>query len=208
MAVAWPDGPGIRASRQAAGEDLPYGGARLPGQVQRVERGALGLGDRRGHGESGADAAAPGRLEQLRAGLDDLAQHVRRVGGDGAAAGRGGDELAAEPDERGAEAVGVHLGGEHDGAFRVDGEPVRGAALRSDGGAGAGVDGDQPERFQLGGDGAGGRPGHAEFGGEHGAGGRAAGVDEFQCGAEGAAASLQLACTRRGHTSILALCRH
>ena len=45
-------------------------------------------------------------------GLDDRAQHVRRVGGHGHAAGRGGDDLAAEADQRGPEAVGVHLRGE------------------------------------------------------------------------------------------------
>ena len=73
----------------------------------------------------------PVLAQQFRAGLDDRAEHLRRVGVDGHAAGRGGHDPAAEAHQRGPEPVGVHLRGQHDRAVLGDVEPVRGAALRA-----------------------------------------------------------------------------
>lgn len=173
------------------GEDLAHRGARGPGQVQRVQRGAVRLGDGRRHGQARADAAQPAAAQEFGARLDDLAQHLRRVGGDGDAAGCGGDRPAAQAHQCGAESIGVHLGGEGDGARVVDREAVRGAALGTGGGAGAGVDLDEAERFEFGGDRSGRGPGDAQLGGEDGAGGRAAGVDQFERGAECPTAPVQ-----------------
>ncbi|EFL04182.1 predicted protein [Streptomyces sp. SPB78] len=130
------------------------GGTGGPGDVQRVERCALGFGDGGRHGETGAHAASSGLAQQREARGDDGAEHVRRIGTDHLAAGRGGDEPPAQADQGGAVAVRVHLRGEDDGAFGVEREPVGGAAVRARGGRGARVDPDQPERFQLGGHGA------------------------------------------------------
>ncbi len=159
--------------------------------MQRVEGGALGLGDRGRHGQARADAAAAAVVQQPRTGGDDGLKHLGRVGGDLHAAGRGRHDASAETDQRGAEAVGVDLGGEGDGAVLVHGEPVGGAALGSGPRTGAGVDADEAEGLQLGGDGAGGGAGDTELGGEHGPRGRAARVHQFQGGAEGAAAPVQ-----------------
>ncbi len=117
-------------------------------------------------------------MQQPRAGGDDGLKHLGRVGGDLHAAGRGRHDASAETDQRGAEAVGVDLGGEGDGAVLVHGEPVGGAALGSGPRTGAGVDAD--EAAPAGGDGAGGGAGDTELGGEHGPRGRAARVHQFQ----------------------------
>lgn len=104
--------------------------------MQRVERRALRLGDGRRYGEPRADAAQPGGPQQPGPGLDDLPEDLRRIGGDRTAHGRGGDDPAAEPDQRGPEAVRVDLRGERDGPLVVDGQPVRGPALGTGSGAG------------------------------------------------------------------------
>lgn len=114
--------------------------------------------------------------------------------------------MAAESDQGGTESVGVDLRGEDDGPLGVDGESVRGPALRPGGSARPRVDTDQAQRLQLGGYGPRGRPRHTEFGGEHGAGGRAPGVHERERGTEGTAAPLQ-PCPSLGHSPILTLCR-
>ncbi len=189
--VARERGSGETGRAHALGEDPPHGRARGPGQVEGVQCQPVGFGDGGRYGESGAHAAAAGLAQQIGPGLDYRAEHLRRVGVHGLAAGCGRDDLAAEPYQRGAEAVGVHLCGEHDGAVLRQGEPVRGAALRTGRGAGPGVDPDQAQRLQFGGDRACRRPGHAEFGGEDGTGGGAAGVHELQRGAEGSAAPVQ-----------------
>ncbi len=77
----------------------------------------------------------------------------------------------------------MHLGGQRHRAVLGHREPVRGAALGSagpSGCAGAGIDADQPEGLQLGGDRSGGGAGDPEFGRQHGAGRGTAGVDELQ----------------------------
>lgn len=122
-------GTGDTGGTHPGGEDLPHGSAGGPGQMQGVEGVALGLGDRRGDGESGPDASQTGLAQQPRPRLDDLAEHLGGVGHDGDAARRGGHDPAAEPHERRAEAVGVHLGGEGDRSVVPDGQPVGGAAL-------------------------------------------------------------------------------
>lgn len=94
-----------------------------------VEGGALGFGDGRRYGEARAHAAAARLPEQFGARLDDRAEHLGRVGVDGLAAGGGRDETASEADQGGAEAVGVHLGGEGHGPVLGEFETVRGAAL-------------------------------------------------------------------------------
>lgn len=99
----------------------------------------------------------------------------------------------------------MDLSGEDDGAVVGDGQAVGGTALGAGGGSGAGVDGDQSEGLEFGGDGARGGAGDTEFGGEDGAGGGAAGVDELEGGAERVAAAFQ-PCTRAGHVPILTLC--
>ncbi len=166
-------------------------GARRPGEVQRVQGQALGFGDGGRHGEPGAHAPPPGVAQQLGARVDDRAEHLRRVGVDGLAAGRCRDDPSAEPDQRGPEPVGVHLRGQHDRPVLGDVEPVRGASLGTGGRSGPGVDADQPERLQLGGHGTGRRPGDPQLGGEHGPGGRPAGVHELQGGPERAAPPVQ-----------------
>ena len=125
---------------------------------------------------------------------------MRRVGAHRHTAGRGGHDVAAESDQRRAEPVRVHLGGEHDGAAGSDGEPVRGSPLRARGATGPRIDLDQAERFELRGDRSSRRAGHAEFGGEHRAGGGAAGVYELQRWAEGGSAALE-PCPCLGHST-------
>ena len=120
--------------------------------------------------------------------------------------GGGGHDLAAEPDQGGPEAVGVHLRGQRDRPVRGDVEPVRGPALRAGRPGGPGVDPDQAERLQFRGDRARGRPGHAEFRGEQGAGRRAAGVHQGKRGTERTAAALK-PCPNLCHPPILTLCR-
>lgn len=192
---------------ERAQEEGAYGGAPGPGEVQRVEGLAVRFGDRRGHRETGAEAAPSGLAQQVGAGRDDVGEHMRRVGGDGAAAGRGRHDAAAEADQRDPEPVRVDLCGEHDRSALGDEQPVGGPPLGAGRGGRPGVDGDQSERFELGGHRSRGRAGHAEFGGQDGAGGRTAGVYELQCGSEGAAAPLQPGCPSLGHTPILTLCR-
>ncbi len=87
-------------------------------------------------------------------------------------------EQPAEAGQGDAQAVGVDLSGDHHGAGGVDGEPVRGPAPAAAGRAG--VDRDQPERLQFGGDGAGGGPGDVERAGERRAGRGLAGVDQLE----------------------------
>ncbi|MDQ0814856.1 hypothetical protein QFZ63_006570 [Streptomyces sp. B3I7] len=186
------EGGTVEAGRaHALREDLPHGGAGRPVHVHRVEREPFRCGHGGRDGQARADAAQAGRAEQVGACLDDGAEHLGRVGVDGLAAGGRGHDPAAEADEGGAVSVGVDLGGQSDGAVLGDLQTVRGAALGAGGGAGVGVDPDQTERLQFGGDRAGGRAGDAEGGGEDGAGGGAAGVHEFECGAEGTAAPVQ-----------------
>ncbi len=192
---------------QRAQEECAYGSARRPGEVERVEGLAVRFGDRGGHCEAGAEAAPSGLAQQLRAGLDGIGEDVRRVGGDGATAGRGRHDAAPEADQRDTEPVGVDLRGEHDRSALGDGQPVGGPPLGAGRGGRPGVDGDQAECFELGGHRPRGRAGHAEFGGQDGTGGRASGVYELQCGSEGATAPLQPGCPSLGHTPILALCR-
>lgn len=199
-------GPGDAHPGDLGGEDRADRCARGPREVQRIERGALGFGDGGGHREPGAHAHPSGVPQQPRPHLDHRAQHMGRVGGHGHAPRGRRDDLAAQPDERGPEAVGVHLRREGDRALGGDIEPVRGAPLGPRGSAGPGVDPDQPERFQFGGDRAGCGPGHPEFGGEQGAGSRAAGVHEGKRRSERAPASLK-PCPNLCHPSILTLCR-
>ncbi len=85
----------------------------------------------------------------------------------------------------------MHLGGEDHGPVPGDFEAVRGTALRSGRRAGPGVDPDQPQRLQLGGDSARRGPGHTQFRGEHGPGRGATGVHELQCGPERTAPPVQ-----------------
>lgn len=159
--------------------------------MHRVEREPLRFGHGGRDGETGPHAAQAGRAEQVGARLDDGAEHLRRIGLDGLAAGGRGHDAAAEADEGGAVPVGVDLGGQDDGAVLGDLQTVRGAALGAGGGTGVGVDTDQAQRLQLGGDRAGGRARDAEGGGQDGTGGGTAGVHEFERGTEGTAAPVQ-----------------
>ncbi len=122
-------GPSIPAARTRSAKISRHGRARGPGEVQGVEGQPFRLGDRGRYGESGAHAPPPGLAQQLGARVDDRAEHLRRVRVDGLAAGRGGDDPPAEPDERGAPSVGVDLGGECDGPVPGNLQPVRGASL-------------------------------------------------------------------------------
>lgn len=185
-------GAGDARFTDTRGEDLTDLGACRPGDVQWVERGALRFGHGGGDGEARTDAAQPTVAQQPGACVDDFTHDLGRVRCDGDTAGSRGDEPAAEPHQRGTEPVGMHLRGDGDRAGLADRQPVRGAALRACRGTGAGVDADETERLQLGGDRTGGRAGDAELGGEHGAGGRASGVDQLQGGPERAPAPLQL----------------
>jgi hypothetical protein len=190
---------------EAPAEDVADGGSHGPGEVERVEGAAVRFGDGRGDRKPGANAAPATLPQQPDPGLDDLAEGLGGVGRDGRAAGRGGDDPAAEPDQGGAEAVGVDLGGKDDRTVVGDGEAVGGASLAA-GRAGADVDGDEPKGLQLARDGPGGGACHTELAGEDGAGGCLSGVDECQRGAEGVPASLGPG-TGVGHAPILTLCK-
>ena len=171
------------AAADAPGEDLAHRRARGPGEVQRVEGGALGFGDRGRHREPRAHAAR-GRSRAAAAAPASTTAPSTCAGSAGTVMQPGAVATIRPPSPTSAarKPSACTWAASTTGPSARRRAGARGGPASPAAPTGPRVDPDQPERLQLGGDRARGRAGHPEFGGEHRAGRRAAGVHSASAG--------------------------